>query len=72
MGRERVRKKRTYAPAMVSQAARPPSGGIVARVGRSGLAFSRRSLRLVSEMVVLMWRELAVAGERDIGGGSGD
>ena len=53
--------RRTYAPAMVSQAARPPSGGIVASVGTSSLGFSMRSLRLLSEMVVLMWRELEAA-----------
>lgn len=42
----------------MSQAVRPPSGGVTFAALRSSVAFSERSLRLL-EMVVLVWKEVA-------------
>ena len=51
----------TYAPATVSQATRPPSGGVVCEALNVSAGFSMRSFRLWLEMVVLVCREVAVA-----------
>ena len=51
----------------MSQAARPPSGGIVAAEG-SVSGFSKSSLRLLSDRVVLIWTALAMACGRDMFG----
>ncbi len=52
----------THAPATVSQAVKPPSGGVrLGSCGRASSGFSTRSLRLLSESVVPVPWQFAIA-----------